>query len=406
MADRPIDVSPAVAWPPIDGEVLDAVMEQLRTTTSIYDGSGIFAEFESAFAKLHGLEYALTVSSGTAALHSAFYALGLGPGDEVICPTYTFFSTAAPLLQLGAQPVLVDCTPDGTFDYLSAAALLTERTRALVLSHMWGRPEDVLTARDFCNTRGLFLIEDCSHAHGASFRGVPVGSLADAAAWSLQANKSLPAGEGGVFGTNSSDVFEKALLLGHFNKRCLREIPTLSPNYPWAETGLGLKYRAHPLGIAMANVFLKRLPTYLKARDQNAARIRSYLNADFIRDIRGSSCRGHSRDSYYSFVMLLDENLSMTPTALVSELSRGGFTFADVPRGIRPLHEFPLFRSPISPVFDYDRPCLRTNYPNASALGARSIKCPVPHLDGPIAQEYCVRFGIALSCALDQAKEN
>src|SRR5690606_24146584 len=100
------------------------------------------ARFEDAFAARHNAPYALLTSSGTAALHSAYYALGLGPGDEVIVQDYTFFATATPLLQLGAVPVLADVDIHGELDLGRASELLTDCTKAVVITHMWGNPQN------------------------------------------------------------------------------------------------------------------------------------------------------------------------------------------------------------------------------------------------------------------------
>ncbi len=392
-----MDIASAVDWPPIDSEVIKAVVDQLKLATSIYDGSGVFAEFESEFARFHNIKYALTVSSGTAALHSAFFALRLGVGDEVICPDYTFFATATPLFQIGAQPVLVDCAPDGTIDLATVESYITERSRAVIVSHMWGRAENVTEIRAFCDYHGLYMIEDCSHAHGARFEGVSVGSLADVAAWSLQASKLVPAGEGGVIGTNSREVFERALLLGHFNQRCIKTISPSSPNNQWVETGLGLKYRAHPLGIAMATVYLKRLQSVLNVKKRNAERLTNSLSGMPITSLRRTHHPPTSVDSYYSFVMLVDESKTeMTPKSIVTNLAYNGFGFADVPIATRPLHEFPLFMNPVSPVVKYDRSCVRGRYPHASQLSRQTFKIPVPHVDGDVADLYCESFNTSI----------
>jgi dTDP-4-amino-4,6-dideoxygalactose transaminase len=140
-------------WPPIDAEVQAAVQAQLHADISIYDRSGIIARFEDAFAARHRAPYALLTSSGTAALHSAYYALGIGPGDEVIVQDYTFFATAMPLFQLGATPVLADVDRHGDLDLDRAASLVTTRTKTVVVTHMWGNPQDTRSLRAWCDQR-------------------------------------------------------------------------------------------------------------------------------------------------------------------------------------------------------------------------------------------------------------
>src|ERR1035438_7796780 len=242
-------------WPKVTIESERLVLSQLRSgELSIYDRSGVIRDFETMFGEIHGAQYVLVTSSGTAALHSAYYAIGLGPGDEVLCSTYTFFATVMPLFQLGALPVLVDCLEDGTFDCNAAEALITDRTRAIVVTHMWGLPCDMADVVSFCERHSLALVEDCSHAHGATWNRQKVGTFGDAGAWSMQTKKIIAAGEGGATLAGSRIVYDRAQLLGHFNKRAIQEMDTAHEPYKYAATGLGLKYRAHPLGIAFAQI--------------------------------------------------------------------------------------------------------------------------------------------------------
>ena len=213
----------------------------------------------------------MATSSGTAALHSLYYGARIGPGDEVICCDYGFFATVTPLLQLGATPVFADCSPDGTISADSAEAAVTGKTKAIMVTHMWGQPARMDALRALCDKHGLLLFEDCSHAHGARFGGQVVGSLGDGAAWSLQAQKTIWAGEGGVLATGLQDIYERAMLLGHFNVRALEEIPQSSPNFASAFTGTGLKYRAHPLALALALPQIKAVDQLLQDRHQAAA---------------------------------------------------------------------------------------------------------------------------------------
>lgn len=268
---RPVAAQPIhPVWPRVTETIEAHLVAQARRSISVYDRSGIVDEFEEAFARYVGMPLAIATSSGTSALHSMYYGAGIGPGDEVICADYGFFATATPIVLLGARPVFVDCDMDGTISVECAAAAVTSRTKAIVVTHMWGQPGKLDALRSLCVQAGLLLFEDCSHAHGARFRGSVVGSFGDAAAWSLQAHKAIWAGEGGVLMTRDSALYERALLLGHFNKRALQEISESSPNYPLAFTGTGLKYRAHPLGLAMALPQIKTLDQLMEGRRKSA----------------------------------------------------------------------------------------------------------------------------------------
>src|SRR5258708_10478517 len=128
---------PHFTWPVINPSTRQAILDQVQRDVSIYDRSGIFATFEDRFAKYHGRKRALVCSSGTSALFGAFEGLGLSPGDEVIVPAYTFFATVSPMMYLGAIPIFCDCDDDGNLDPRELEHLVTSKTKAVVVTHMW-----------------------------------------------------------------------------------------------------------------------------------------------------------------------------------------------------------------------------------------------------------------------------
>src|SRR5207249_3027548 len=139
-------------------------------------------------ARRHGL----VMNSGTAALHSAYFAAGVGPGSEVIVPSYTFFASAAPILQCGGTPVFCDVDERTlTADPDDVERRITPRTRAICVVHMWGNPARMDRFSEIARRHRVALIEDCSHAHGASYRGRPVGSWGDIGCFSLQGEKAV-----------------------------------------------------------------------------------------------------------------------------------------------------------------------------------------------------------------------
>ena len=292
-------------WPRVTVDLEKRLIAQAHTALSIYDNSGVVADFEEAFRAYVGAARALATSSGTAALHSIYYAAGFGPGDEVICCDYGFFITAAPLVHLGARPVFVDCERDGTISVAEVEQAITPRTRAIVATHMWGQPARMRELRRVCDRSGILLLEDCSHAHGARIGGDVVGSHGDAAAWSLQARKTLWAGEGGILCTRHDDIYERALLLGHFNARALQDIAPSSPNHRYAFTGVGLKYRAHPLAMALALPQIGTLDQLIEGRQLAA----SAMIAAF-HDVAGMEVLSQSSHDiihgYYALVVLVD----------------------------------------------------------------------------------------------------
>lgn len=151
----------------------------------------------------------------------------------------------------------------------------------------------------------------------ASREGVSVGQLADAACWSLQGRKTITAGEGGILTTPHREVYEKAMLLGHFNKRALAEVRPSSPLHRYAATGLGLKYRGHPLGLAMAEVYLARLDSWLHHRQQHAATLESVLP-----DRPGISVLTPTgpelTPTLYAFVFTIDPATTVSPSEIYS----------------------------------------------------------------------------------------
>jgi perosamine synthetase len=333
-------------WPRMTPELHACVAAQAAVALSIYDRSGIVAEFEDAFAGYVGVPRALATSSGTAALHSLYYGARLGPGDEVICCDYGFFATVTPLLQLGATPVFADCCPDGTLSVDSAEAAVTGRTKAIMVTHMWGQPARMDALRALCDKRGLLLFEDCSHAHGARFGGQVVGSLGDGAAWSLQGQKTIWAGEGGVLATGLQDVYERALLLGHFNMRALEEIPPSSPNFASAFTGTGLKYRAHPLALALALPQIKAVDQLLHDRQQAASGLIDALTSIPGIELARSSQPGIMHGNYALVALIDPEKCGFDREAFTAAMRAENIRTVSIPRQMNSMSQYPVFSQP------------------------------------------------------------
>ncbi|MEU9575250.1 aminotransferase class I/II-fold pyridoxal phosphate-dependent enzyme [Streptomyces massasporeus] len=272
-----MDVSAAVSAPLIGEDTVEEVVRYLRRgePLSISDGSGIIERLERRLEHLLGIENVLTCSSGTAALHSAYLALDLPTGSEVIAPVTTFHASITPALHCGLSPVLVDVEPDtGNMSIDALRKAITERTQCVVVTHNLGHPADLDDIAEFCRERGLRLVEDCSHAYLSTYRGRPVGTVGDIAVWSMQAAKTLVAGEGGFLATGDRALFERACLAGHYRGRSRKQItdPALRA---FADTGLGLKYRLHPLAAVIACSEAGHLPE----RVQRRQRLLRYLSA-------------------------------------------------------------------------------------------------------------------------------
>jgi len=334
-------------WPLIGQQEIDAVVDLMeRKVLSIYDRSGIIAEFEDSFADYHALgsrrPYVIAHNSGTSALHAAYFGLGLMPGDEVIVPTYTFLATVVPLLNCGAVPVFADMDAETLdADPVAVAKLINPRTRAIVVTHMWGHPADMEEICRIAEENGLPVVEDCSHAHGATIGGRKVGTFGTVACFSLEGHKPVVAGEGGALVTWSRQVYERALMLGHFGKRIKDEVadPAL---VQFVQTGFGHKYRMHPLAAAIANQQIRRLDSRNEQRRRNLE-----LLAEVLRTVPGVqpplARPGTTYGGWYGFKVRYDSARfgGLPLERFLAALGAEGVQ-AKVP-GSPPLHGLPLF---------------------------------------------------------------
>jgi dTDP-4-amino-4,6-dideoxygalactose transaminase len=198
-------------WPVLGAADRAAVMRVLDRGVLSGAGAPEMKALEAEFADLIGASRCLATNSGTAALHIALAAVGLHPGDEVIVPALSFIATAQAVLHEGATPVFADVDP-ATFniDVADAARRVTPRTRAIVPVHLHGLPADMDEVNALAREHGLVVIEDAAQAHGAMYRGRPVGTIGAMAAFSLNSTKNLPAGEGGLFVTSDETLYGRA----------------------------------------------------------------------------------------------------------------------------------------------------------------------------------------------------
>ncbi len=280
---------------------------EMTLRNELSGGTPVVRAFEEEWRRLTGLPYALTTVNGTAALYSAFFGLGIGPGDEVICPSYTWICTISPVPFLGAKPVFCESDPKTMMlDPADIRRRITRRTKAIVVVHLWGWICDMDAIMELSRETGIPVIEDCSHCHGGEYKGRPVGSIGDVGCWSLQGSKPVSAGEGGVLATRRVDVFERASLAGQVNR--IVGIDLNTPHYAELQPyGTGMKFRAHPLGIGIASVQLKKLPELNRRRRRWVEEIEAGL-----RDIPGlhpiPSAEGSTRAGFYGFPVHYDKD--------------------------------------------------------------------------------------------------
>ncbi|KAI1844232.1 hypothetical protein JX266_009523 [Neoarthrinium moseri] len=389
-------------WPLLTAESEDAVVRQMHSSLSIYNRSDIYEVFEDRWRKMHNLKHALVCSSGTIAILHMFEALDLRPGDQVLCPVYTFFATASPLLQYGAVPVFCDSLGDGNMDPEEILKRSTPKTKAVIVTHMWGLPCRMRRIVDNAEKMGIKVLEDCSHAHGAVVDGKIVGSWGDMAAWSLQAKKNVMGGQAGVMATNSTDYYSRAILHGHFNKRAKQEVSESHPLRKFWLTGIGLNLRAHPLAIALANQQLDRLPSHDRRRQAYASYVAREL--DKIPFLKMPTLQNNRRDkhAWYAFVIQFDPSRApkgLTRDEFVRRLEKRGVNEVDIPRSTGLLNGLPLFTHAHEAVPRFGptawcKPQATVEFPNAESFYNHAIKLPMWTTDGDktIVEHYVREF--------------
>jgi perosamine synthetase len=323
-----------------------AVWFARRGRISIYDGSGVVGEFESAFRDLTHSRFALATNSGTAALHSAYFAVGVGPGTEVIVPSYTWHASATTVLQCGAVPVFCDIDPHTlTMSVEDMARKITDRTRAVCPVHIWGNPAEMDRIVELAHSRGVAVVEDCSHAHGAAYDGRPVGSWGDVGCFSLHASKPVAGGEAGVAVTDDPVLFDRMVLLGHVG-RARSGAATRALGVGDADLGLtdlGVKYRPHPLAIHLARSSLKRLSRENARRRKLWARIEEELHGSTCLQTPHTLAKAE-RGGYYSFVVEHIAHRGGPDAVEVVEAARSRGIPVDLdPYAKRLLHKSPTF---------------------------------------------------------------
>jgi dTDP-4-amino-4,6-dideoxygalactose transaminase len=243
----------AERWPRYGKEEEKAVLQLVRQPDY-----GPIEALEAEWKAYFKLPYCKAHYNGTSAITAMFFALDLPPGSEIMVPCSTFWATIMPMRFFGLVPVFVDIHPRTlNFDLEDAKQKLTRNTKAMFPVHYFGLPCDMDHISDFCRRKGLIVLEDACHAHGASLHGKPMGAWGRMACFSFQATKPLPAIEGGMGNYQHREDYERAATLGHYE--CPAKFPAGSKYAKYALTGLGLKLRMHPMAAALACCQLKKL---------------------------------------------------------------------------------------------------------------------------------------------------
>ncbi|MCY2687958.1 DegT/DnrJ/EryC1/StrS family aminotransferase [Salinimicrobium sp. TH3] len=282
----------------IKSEVFEAFDKVYESTS--FSGGTFVQEFETEFAQFCKVKYAVGVNNGTSALHLTMLALGIGPGDEVIVPANTFIATAWGVSYTGAKPVFVDCTSDTwEIDASQIKNKITANTKAVIGVHLYGQPFDIESVAKVCKEHGLFLIEDAAQAHGALYKGTPVGGFGEMACFSFYPGKNLGAcGEGGGITTNNETYYTHLLSLR--NHGC-------TVRYFHDEVGFNM--RMGGLEGASLNVKLKYLPQWNSRRQEIAGKYQEGIkNSKIKMQVQPE----WSKSVYHLFVITTEDKTGLT----------------------------------------------------------------------------------------------
>lgn len=267
--------SKLVSWPQFDDATIAAVQDVLRSGKVNYWTGPKGMEFEKEFAKWMGAKFAISTTNGTSALHTALAALGVGPGDEVIVPSYTFIATGFSVCQAGAVPRFADVNEDDhCISVASAEKLLTKRTRAIIPVHLYGNICDMDPLMAFARKHNLFVVEDTAQAFGGKYKGRMAGTIGNCGAMSFCQNKTFTTGgEGGMVVTDDEDVAWRCRSLrdhGYDVAERLRLLE-LEQKLPYIHNMVGWNYRMTEMQSAIGLGELKRIDNWnMPARRRNA----------------------------------------------------------------------------------------------------------------------------------------
>ncbi len=368
----PVRTEPWPDWPVHGKEEEEAVLGVLRSGRWYYAEK--VKEFEAAFAQFQGARFGITTCNGTAGLEAALICCGVGAGDEVVIPAYTFQATADAVLRANAVPVFCDVEPD-TFnmDVDSAASVITDKTRAIIPVHWVGLPCDMDRIQELAAEHDLAVVEDACHSWGSQWKGKGTGALGDAGAFSFQLSKNITAGEGGIVLTDDEEL---AALIRSFTN-CARGIEE-----PWYHHyRMGSNYRMTEFQAALLLAQLGRLEEHTRRRQENVL----YLNGELSQMPGLTTMREDervTRRAYYGYQLLYDAEEFEGPArrrfmeALSAEgvPCRGGYA--------QPLYRYWLFQRsgegreycPLScPYYGQQRDYTEVSLPNAERICRESV---------------------------------
>lgn len=295
-----MNISP---WPSFTSEEASAVHRVLLSNKVNYWTGTECREFEKEFAAWCGTRYAVALANGTLALDVALKAMGIGPGDEVVVTPRTFIASISCVVNAGAVPVFADVEPDsGNISARTIAAVLTPRTKAVICVHLAGWPCDMDPIMALAEQHDLMVIEDCAQAHGAKYKGQPVGSIGHVGAWSFCQDKIMTTGgEGGMVTTSDESLWRSMWSYKDHGKSYEavneRQHP---PGFRWLHESFGTNWRMLEMQAVIGRIQLSRMPEWAASRKRNAQAIWDVC-AEFsalrVPNVRCAGCKGECAPS-------------------------------------------------------------------------------------------------------------
>ena len=263
-------------WPFFASDEINAVKEVLLSNKVNYWTGSECVNFEKEFANYCNTLYAVALSNGSVALELALKSMGVGPGDEVIVTARTFVASVSSILLVGATPIFVDLDKDSqNISIESIKPAITDKTSAIICVHLAGWPCEMDSIMELADSNGIFVIEDCSQAHGANYKGRPVGSIGHVGTWSFCQDKILTSGgEGGMITTNNENIWKYIWSFKDHGKS-YEEVhkPKKSNGFQWLHESIGSNYHMTEMQGAIGRIQLRKLPLWNDIRTKNAKAI-------------------------------------------------------------------------------------------------------------------------------------
>jgi perosamine synthetase len=302
---------------PEEKEEVAKVLESGIVTNRLGEGP-MNKAFQKDLADYLEVKHVLTVSSGTAALHSALLAAGIKNGDEVIVPPFTFVATANVALLAGAKPVFADINPKTySMEPTKFRKAITKKTKAVIPVHLYGHPADMDPITEIAEEKGIAVIEDCAQSIGARYKGKTTGSIGDMGCFSFYASKNMTTGEGGALATNNDELAEKVWKIRRHGEKEEYECEMLGHNYRMPE-----------IEAAIGRVQLKKLPTFLEARARNAAALTNGLK-DKVPVLEPPVVEEWAKPSWYLYTTRVENGRSpVARNDLMKKLAENGVNAA------------------------------------------------------------------------------